>query len=118
MSAENGDLSLDAVFQLLADQRRRYALVCLEEHGSLALSDLAEEIARRENGARIPDLAEEEVLRVYMSLWHSHIPRFETHDVVEYDQEQDVVRLDENAELVTDFLPGDSGVLAELGVSA
>lgn len=107
-AAPTESISLDAIFDLLAHHRRRQTLACLREHGSLALADLAEEIACHERDQPITEIPEEKALRVYSALWHSHIPKLAENDVVEYDQEMDTVRLGENAELVERVILSDA----------
>lgn len=97
-SHERVDISTDTVFELLADSRRRYLLESLAEHGySLTLADLADEVASRECDAHITDIPEDEVLEVYLSLYHQHVPKLDGADVVVYDQDRDLVARDENA---------------------
>ena len=97
---ERGDgLGSDAVFDLLAHHRRRHALACLREHGPvLPLADLSDEVAVRERGTRITEIPREDVLEVYMSLYHVHVPKLADADVVEYEQERDIVRVREDAD--------------------
>ncbi|SEW22961.1 hypothetical protein SAMN05216285_3198 [Natrinema salifodinae] len=106
--AERGDpdeQSFDVVFDLLANQRRRYVLRCLQKfEDRIALTDVADEIARWENETNHMDISEEEVERVATSLYHVHIPKLADADVVEYDQEQNVVALSKNAEQLEPFL--------------
>lgn len=108
MSSGPENLSLDAIFALLADHRRRYALWYLREHGSMRLPDLAEEVARRKYDTTIPELPEEEIKHLYMDLWHTHIPKLADADVVRYNQDRDTVMLGENADRVLRFLPADA----------
>lgn len=107
MSFDSEDPPLETVFDLLAHRRRREVVACLYEHGSLALADLAEEIARLENDVPITEISAEEVKRVYMSLWHSHIPKLVDFGVVEYSQERDIVDLAENADAMKRYIPLD-----------
>ena len=106
--AERGDpdeQSFDVVFDLLANQRRRYVLRCLQKfEDRMALTDVADEIARWENETNHTDTSEEEVERVATSLYHVHIPKLADADIVEYDQEQNVVALLKNAEQLAPFL--------------
>lgn len=96
--------SLDTLYDLLANRRRRYAISCLNDHGSMALPDLADEVVCYENDAPITEIPEDEVLRVYSSLWHAHIPKLAEAGVVEYDQDQDIVTLGGNADQVWPIL--------------
>ncbi len=107
MSSDPDRLSLDHILRLLADSRRRVVLTLLQEHGSLRLPDLAEEVVRIETDTSIPELTEEEITRVYMELWHVHIPKLAEADVIEYDQQRDVVLLGDSVEEVAKFLPTD-----------
>lgn len=91
-------LSLDTIYELLADERRRNAIAFLREHEALTLPDLADEIACREYDRPITEIPEEKVLHVYSSLWHTHVPKLAEANVVAYDQDRDIVTLAENAE--------------------
>lgn len=97
-------LSTDALHGLLAHHRQCRVLVCLDQHDQLALADLADEIAAREHDEPIAEIPEGEVLRIYSSLWHAHIPRLEDANVVEYDQDRDIVSLGPNADQLQQYL--------------
>ena len=87
-------LSTDDLFGVLSHQRRRCVLRCLGEHQTpLTLADLADEVTAREQEAPLPDVPAEEVKRVYVSLYHTHIPKLADADLVEYTQERDMVAL-------------------------
>lgn len=113
--AEHGnsdDRSLDVVFDLLADQRRRYTLACLEDHSrTIALADLAEEVAVRENEEPIAEIPKEEIMTIRTSLYHNHVPRLADAGVVEYDSDCDSVRMSETAHATpfTDLLAAAGG---------
>lgn len=98
---DSGALSADTVYELLSNRRRRYLLDCLAEHGySLTLADLADEVAAREHDAQVKAVPEEEVLRIYLTLYHQHVPKLAEADVVRYDQDGDLVASGETAPLV------------------
>lgn len=87
-------LTLDKLCDALANQRRRDILQCLTEHQTpMALADLADEIATQEQETLLPDIPAEAVKRVYMSLYHTHIPKLANANIVEYSQDQDEVVL-------------------------
>lgn len=95
------DLSTDTVFELLADRRRRFLLESLAEHGySLTLADLADEVAARECEAHIAEIPEDDVLEVYLGLYHQQVPKLAAADVVAYDQDKDLVARGANADLL------------------
>jgi hypothetical protein len=88
------DRRLDALFEVLASRRRRRALSCLRRHDSpMTLADLADEVAEREAGASLSAVSAEEVLEVYLSLYHSHVPKLVEARMAEYSQERDLVAL-------------------------
>lgn len=101
--AADGPLPRDTVHELLANERRRTVLRCLREHGPLVLPDLADEVARVEHDSPLPQIPEDDVLCVYLSLWHSHVPKLSSAGVVSYDQDRDRVTLGENAAFVDEF---------------
>lgn len=80
--------------ELLADRRRRDALRVLAFHGEpVTLADLADEVAARERGAPLAEISPDDVLRVYLSLYHRHVPKLADAGVLAYDQDADLVRL-------------------------
>lgn len=92
------------VFGILAHQRRRCALRCLREHENpMALADLADEVAARENETPLAEIPAEEVKRVYLSLYHGHIPKLADAKFIRYDQKRDLVTLSERAEQLTRY---------------
>lgn len=93
---------ISEIFALFAHHRRRYALRELQQHTDpMALADLADEIAIRENEKPLSEVPAEEVKRIYMSLYHTHIPKLEEADLVHYDQEEDIVTLAKHAKRIT-----------------
>lgn len=95
---ERADDTTTTAFEILAHHRRRDALQCLREfENPLALADLADEVAVRECEAPLPEIAPETVKRVYLSLYHVHIPKLVDGEYAEYDQERNTVALRENA---------------------
>ena len=82
---------IDRVVYALADARRRRTAGILRDHGTLTLADLADEVAARQHGVRLPEVSADAVRDVYLGLYHRDVPRLEAADVVSYDQERDVV---------------------------
>ncbi len=79
------DDSFDAIFEVLAAERRRHVLYALHRHsGPVSLSDLAEEVASREGT---------DADRVAASLHHVHLPKLVGANVAAYDPEERTVRL-------------------------
>lgn len=89
-SAES--LPPDDLFELLSHHRRRYVIECLDRYGSpMSLPDLADECVVMEHQTALDDIPAETVKRMYMSLYHCHIPKLVTADAIDYDQESDSV---------------------------
>lgn len=95
----------DAIFHLLAHPRRRELLAYLQRHDEpLPVADVAEAIAIHEQDKDIQEIPAEEVKRIYMSLYHNHIPKLEDHDITVYNQAKDMVALAENATALAPYL--------------
>lgn len=82
---------LEDVFRALADERRRHVLVCLQEHHTVSLADLAEFVVERERDESLAEISAEAIRDVYFGLYHNHVPVLEEADLVRYEQEADVV---------------------------
>lgn len=78
---------IDAVFEVLADARRRRVVRLLRtrEDGVATVPELAEALAVREPGDPEPN-------RLVVSLRHVHLPKLEASDVIEYAADRPQVR--------------------------
>ncbi|MFD1515350.1 helix-turn-helix domain-containing protein [Halomarina rubra] len=92
-NVERATHGADEGFDLLADYRRREVLALVDEHHEITLPDVADEVAIEEFQTSIVEIPPDDVLDVYLSLYHDHVPRLEAADLVEYDQERDLVAL-------------------------
>lgn len=93
--------SLDDVFDLLSNQRRRYVLSCLADTTQpLVLTSLAEDVAICENESPRTEISKEEVRTVRTSLYNSHIPKLVDAGVVKYNQERGLIRGVDSADMV------------------
>lgn len=83
------ELSTDDVYDLLADQHRRQVLLALHRrNGPRQLPSLATDVAGVSEPTRT-------VERLYLRLYHVHVPKLEDRGVVTYDDESDLVELTE-----------------------
>lgn len=81
-------------YTILADSQRRHALLILRESDStMALADLATDIARQESENPDGDLDWERVKRIYTALYHNHIPRFDEAGMVAFNAARKTVTL-------------------------
>jgi hypothetical protein len=98
-------LSLDLVFEVLKNERRRHVLAYLKENpGTVSLSDIAEHIAAIENNKSVRALSSQERKRVYVGLYQCHLPKMDDTDVVDFDGNRGTIDLGENAEQLYSFL--------------
>lgn len=82
--------SIDALF---GHPYRWAAYKLLTEHTTMALADLADEIAVWEEDSSIGEIAAEDVLVIYTALYETHVPTLERSGIVQYDQDRDLVSL-------------------------
>ena len=92
-SADRGDAAIgfDQLFSLLASARRRHALYCLAaatSSSTLTTAELADRLAVLE--ARATD-DQHSRTEIELTLRHSHLPKLDDADVIDYDPEQSVV---------------------------
>ncbi|MFW6320951.1 MAG: DUF7344 domain-containing protein [Halohasta sp.] len=103
--AESKPLSLDLVFEVLKNQRRRRVLKYLiEQDGTVSLSDVAEHIAAIENDKPETALSSQERKRVYVGLYQCHLPKMDDTDVIDFDGNRGTIDLGDNAEQLYPFL--------------
>lgn len=94
--------SIDTVFRLLRDPRRRYVAALLSERdGPVALTDLAEAVADWETDS---DESSPRTDAVALDLHHRHLPALADAGVVAYDVEAETAAPD-RTEPVAPFLP-------------
>jgi hypothetical protein len=109
-SSELADLSLDVVYDILKNTRRRRVLHLLhEDEDGTTLGDLAERIAAIENDKPRTQLDAQERKRVYVGLYQCHLPRMDDAGVVDFDGDRGTVELGPHAEEVYDHLESAEG---------
>ena len=87
-------VSLDTVFDLLSDERRRYTLYYLkEQEGPVSIDELVEVIVDWETDSTVEAAPAETVDRVELSLEHVHLPRTAEVEFIEYVPEEEIVRI-------------------------
>lgn len=96
------------IFRLLASSRRRILLSCLQTADlPLHLSDLAREIAVREHDSPPTELPDEARKEIYLSLYHTHVPKLEEYGIVKFNQERKTLELTNKADHLTPYLERD-----------
>lgn len=86
--------SLDAVFDLLSDRRRRFMLYCLVDasDGFAELEALVDRVAVMEADVDDEPLTDALRKRVAIDLRHRHLPKVAEVDIVDYDDRSGMVR--------------------------
>lgn len=80
-------LSLDLIFGLLKNQRRRRAVTYLSEaDGMVSLSELSEHIAALEHDTTPAALTSTERKRVYVALYQIHLPKLDDAGVIMFNK--------------------------------
>ncbi len=103
------ELSLDIVFEILKNERRRSVLRYLQgNEDRVVLGELAEHIAARENDTTVESLTAQQRKRVYVGLYQCHLPKMDDAGIVEFDRNRGVVELADNAEQLEEYLDTDA----------
>ena len=90
------DIDREAVFDVLSNARRRYAIELLNQHepgDEIDLSDLVEYVAARENDTTVANVDYKQRKRVYSSLRQTHLPNLDDYDLIEYDRSRGTIEL-------------------------
>ncbi len=96
-------ISQDDIFEVLSSSRRRHLLYFLHNYGGVAnLRDLAEETAREEFGE---PLDEDQIKRIYIAFYQTHIPKLEDVGFVRYDKDEQEVELTDDVRAIARVLP-------------
>lgn len=105
-SSASGDVSPNLVFDILSNQRRRMVLYYLRQaDGRMSVKELAREIAALENEVPVEELTSQQRKRVYVSLYQTHLPKLESTEMVDFDDEGNVQLTDRAAEIDTYLTP-------------
>lgn len=99
-------LELDHVYEALGHPRRRYLCYTLLEETEWSLADLATKIVSWENDIPEQEVTENQQERVYVSLYHSHVPKLADEGVITFDDVDETVTPAENAEQTLAALEG------------
>jgi len=85
-------LSDDEIFDVLQNERRRYVLQYLRQHGGpVSLGDLADHVAATEYDCGYDEVTSVQRKRVYTTLQQSHLPRMDEANIVSFDADAGVI---------------------------
>ncbi|ADJ16883.1 DUF7344 domain-containing protein [Halalkalicoccus jeotgali] len=98
-SAVLSPLSLDTVLELLANQRRRFALYSLltADGSSVEFEPLIEDVATLEAALTEDALTRERYQDVAADLYQWHLPVLDDVGIIDYDPRQDLIRVFEDS---------------------
>jgi hypothetical protein len=103
LDADAEELSRDALFSLLRNERRREVIRYLREHeGAVELRTLSEHVAAIENDCDRNAVTYKQRKRVQTALYQMHLPKLAEQNVIDYDRRAGQVELAAGAE---DCLP-------------
>ncbi|MDT3435755.1 hypothetical protein [Haloarcula sp. 1CSR25-25] len=96
---DDSGASLDVIFEILKNSRRREVLHYLRERDEqVSLGELAEHVAAIENDTTTDALTSSERKRVYVGLYQCHLPKMDDIGVVDFNQDRGHITLTEMAE--------------------
>lgn len=99
-------LELDHVYQALGHPRRRYLCYSLLENTAWSLTELAVKIASKENDIPEHEVTREQRDKVYVSLYHAHVPKLVNEGVIEFNEQEETITPGEHAGQVLTALSG------------
>ena len=99
-------LELDYVFQSIANSRRRYLLYTFESKTEWSVTELATKLVAWETETPEKDVSQEEIDRMFASLYHAHIPKLVDERVIEFDADTETIWPGEYTEQVLTVLAG------------
>ena len=97
-------ISLDKLFEILSEQRRRYVLYYLEQRdGPVSVDELVTAVAKWEDDSSV-EIPDEKFERVEISLQHNHLPKTAEVEYVQYDPDEKVIQVSESPPELDAFL--------------
>jgi len=88
-------LSVDCIFDALADPWQRRLLTYLRDRGGSSTVTEAAEALAKANGERPSGSPAEEVEQIRTALYHVHVPKLEDQRLLSYDRERERIELTE-----------------------
>lgn len=101
-------ISIDQIFEILKNQRRRSVLRYMETAGEeVRLGELAEQIAAWECDKPVSEITSSERKRVYVGLYQCHLPKMDDVDAIAYNKPRGKIAPGGNSETFEHYLPDD-----------
>lgn len=96
--------TIDRLYDLLSESRRRYLLYLLSASGRQSVDELARRLVARERTGSTSAGSESKRQRVVTALVHNHLPRLAEHDVVDYHADRKTVEPGDAFDEIEPFL--------------
>lgn len=109
----NSGIDRGEIFEVLSNDRRRYVIeyLCEQQRGRrIGFRELVDRVAVRENDTTIEQLDSSDRKCVYTALRQTHLPKLDSANVVDYDNQRGEVELADAADEVRvymEYVPGD-----------
>lgn len=104
-------LELERIYEALEHPRRRYPCYTLFEDTEWSLTDLATKVAAWETGVSESEVSADDRGKVYVSLYHVHVPKLVDVGAIEFDETTETIARGAYAEQVLTALEGLSASL-------
>ncbi|MFC6962732.1 DUF7344 domain-containing protein [Halocatena marina] len=103
-TVDSDDFDLDGVFEVLSHFRRRSVLYAFTMDDQWTLSALATTLAAWEHAVDEEAVDEHMHERMYVSLYHAHIPKLENTGAVHFDEESETLSPGTHADTMCEVL--------------
>ncbi|MWG34124.1 hypothetical protein GQS65_06400 [Halomarina oriensis] len=101
LATNSREATIDETLRVLADHERRYVCYYLHREGSMDVDTLARWVAATKAGSHP---SADDLTATGVALRHVHLPTLADTGIVEYDREEGVARLAEDAPFVRELL--------------
>lgn len=96
--------TVDRVYDLLSDRRRRHLLYLLLDADRLPVDEIALRLAAWEGETPMTAVDDDRRRQIATALRHNHLPRLADHDVIEYDPDRETVAPGSDFDTVESFV--------------
>ncbi|WP_458206899.1 DUF7344 domain-containing protein [Haladaptatus sp. NG-SE-30] len=104
-SGENSDVSVEMLFDVLGNPRRRHVLSYIDKRStSVSVDELAQHVVEQESDTTVDEVPPDVVERITILLYHVHLPMMADVGLVAYDPDSGTVVSGETIELAVDCL--------------
>lgn len=93
-------LEIEPVYEALGHSRRRYLCYTLLEDTEWSLTDVATKIAAWENDVPEHTVTEDRRQKVYVSLYHAHVPKLVDEEVITFETATETITTADHTEQV------------------